>query len=167
MRPLYQNIRPCFWKGGQGFLDQRSSTALFPAFNLTFKSLNMMKPSPQSHGFIYENQTPSAISDQEQQPSGRVTKAEQEKPLTANHCIDRQASPPLPADLNLTPPSLPTNTHAYSNSSAFTTECTHIHGDVHETCTSHHLNHITWLFMCVCLTWCVTFCGICLFPGCI
>lgn len=30
-----------------------------------------MKPSPQSHGFIDENQTPSAISDQKQQPSGQ------------------------------------------------------------------------------------------------
>lgn len=30
-----------------------------------------MKPSPQSQGFIYKNQTPSAISDQRQQPSGR------------------------------------------------------------------------------------------------
>lgn len=55
----------------RAFLDERSSIAVFPVFNLTFKSLNMMKPSPQSHGFIYENQTPSAISDQEQQPSGQ------------------------------------------------------------------------------------------------
>lgn len=30
-----------------------------------------MKPSPQSQGFIYKNQTPSAISDQKQQPSGQ------------------------------------------------------------------------------------------------
>lgn len=45
--------------------------SVFPVFNLTFKSLNMMKPSPQSQRFIYENQTSSAISDQTQQPSGQ------------------------------------------------------------------------------------------------
>lgn len=43
----------------------------FPVFNLTFKWFNMMKPSPKSLGFIYKNQTQSAISDQKQQPSER------------------------------------------------------------------------------------------------
>lgn len=52
----------------------------FPIFNLTFKSLNTMKPSPQSRGFMYESQMPSAVSYQRQQPSewgyeGRTGKA--------------------------------------------------------------------------------------------
>lgn len=40
---------------------------------------------------------PSLIRSNSHQ--SEVTKAEQEKPLTANHSIDRQASPPLPSPL--------------------------------------------------------------------
>ncbi len=59
----------------------------------------MMKPSPKSQGFIYKIKCnlPSLIKSNSHQ--SEVTKAEQEKPLTANHSIDRQASPPLPSPL--------------------------------------------------------------------
>lgn len=60
------------------FLNERSSIGVFPVFNLTFKSLNMMKPSPQSQGFIYEikHHLPSLIrSNSHQGNQGRTGKA--------------------------------------------------------------------------------------------
>lgn len=117
-------------KGGHGFLliylfilkkkkRRRLSIALFPAFNFTFKSLSVMKPSPQSHkGFIYENQTPSAITDQEQQPSGRGYQGRTGKAINCQS-LHRSTSPihhyqPPPPNPRLCP-----QTHVQS-STAFT-----------------------------------------------
>lgn len=71
-----------------------------------------------------KEQLPSLIRSNSRQAG--LTKAEQEKPLTANHCIDRQASPPTQPTSPPSPPlSLPTDTHVYCGSSAFTLQHAH------------------------------------------
>lgn len=52
-----------------------------------------------------KQQLPSLIRSNSHQAG--VTKAEQEKPLTANHCIDRQASPPTTSRSPAPLPSIP------------------------------------------------------------
>lgn len=100
-------------KGGQGFLEERASIAVFPVSNLTFKSLNMMKPSPQSHGFIYENQTPSAITDQEQQPSGRGYQGRTGKAINCQS-LHRSTSPSTTTTRSLHPPTTTTTPSPHS-----------------------------------------------------
>lgn len=59
-----------------------------------------------------------------------VTKAEQEKPLTANHCIDPQASP-LTTSHSTAPPPLPcpqTCLYTAVHRPLRTHTCTHAHG---------------------------------------
>lgn len=84
--------------------------------------LNLTAMKPPSGGgpnMKIKQQLPPLIRGNSRQAG--VTKAEQEKPLTANHCIDPQARPlatsrstaPRP------PPPLPTDLHVYCGSSAF------------------------------------------------
>lgn len=85
----------------------------FPIFNLTFKSLNTMKPSPQSQGFMYESQMPSAISYQRQQPSewgyeGRTGKAINCQSL---HRSTSQSTTTISPSLLLTPLCMLTSLH--------------------------------------------------------
>lgn len=90
-----------------------------------------MKPPAAVGSSEYENQRATATSDQGQQPSGRVTKAEQEKPLTANHCIDPQARP-LTTSRSAAPASIPAHRLAcilrfiglYARTHAHTHTCT-------------------------------------------
>lgn len=66
-----------------------------------------MKPSPQSHrGFIYENQTPSAITDQEQQPSGRGYQGRTGKAINCQS-LHRSTSPVHHYQPLTSPPPLP------------------------------------------------------------
>lgn len=90
----------------------------YSQYSTTSQSSNATKLSSTKSGgpnMKIKQQLPSLIRSNSRQAG--VTKAEQEKPLTANHCIDRQASPPT------SPPSpplcLPTDSHVYCGSSAF------------------------------------------------
>lgn len=82
---------------------------MFPVFNLPSRCSNAMEPSSIKSGgpnMKIKQQLPSLIRSNSHQAG--VTKAEQEKPLTANHCIDRQASPPTTSRSPAPPlPSIP------------------------------------------------------------
>lgn len=84
----------------------------FPVFNLTFKWFNMMKPSPKSQGFIYKNQTQSAISDQRQQPSERGYEGRTGKAI---NCQSRHRSTSQSTTTITTAPLLLTCTLKHSN----------------------------------------------------
>lgn len=96
------------------FLDESYSIAVFPVFNLTFKSLNMMKPSPQSQGFIYENQTPSAISDQKQQPSGQGYQGRTGKAINCQS-LHRSTSQSTTTTTPSLPPPAPAHRHIHTH----------------------------------------------------
>lgn len=110
----------------------RTNPALpYYQYSTISQSSNVTKPSSTKSGgpnMKIKQQLPSLIRSNSRQ--ARVTKAEQEKPLTANHCIDRQASP-TPPDQPTSPPfplpSLPTDPHVYCGSSAFTLQHAHVH----------------------------------------
>lgn len=97
-------------KKKRGLSNERSVVGVFPVFSLTFKSLYMMKPSPQSQRFIYENQTPSAISDQMQQPSGQGYQGRTGKAINCQS-LHRSTSQ---STATPTHPSLPTPAHRRS-----------------------------------------------------
>lgn len=86
-----------------------------------------MKPSPQSQRFIYENQTPSAISDQKQQPSGQGYQGRTGKAINCqslHRSTSQSTTAPTPTP-NPQPPHphpclpLPTDTHAYGSSAFY------------------------------------------------
>lgn len=79
-----------------------------------------MKPSPQCQGFIYENQTPSAISDQKQQPSGQGYQGRTGKAINCQSLHRSTSQSTTTTPLYRHPP-LPTDTHTYS-SSTFTVQ---------------------------------------------
>lgn len=67
----------------------------YSQYSTTLQSSDATKPSSTNSGgpnMKIKQQLPSVIRSNSRQAG--VTKAEQEKPLTANHCIDRQARPP-------------------------------------------------------------------------
>lgn len=107
-----QSFQPPPKKKKRGLSNERSVVEVFPVFSLTFKSLYMMKPSPQSQRFIYENQTPSAISDQMQQPSGQGYQGRTGKAINCQslHRSTSQSTATPPTHLY---PLLPTDAQAW------------------------------------------------------
>lgn len=95
----------------------------FPVFNLTFKWFNMMKPSPKSQGFIYKNQTQSAISDQKQQPSERGYEGRTGKAI---NCQSQHRSTSQSTTTITTAPLLLTCTLKHSSTHAVLRICVHI-----------------------------------------
>lgn len=88
-----------------------------------------MKPSPQSQRFIYENQTPSAISDQKQQPSGQGYQGRTGKAINCQslHRSTSQSTtaPPPPNPLTPTPACPYPKTHTHMVHQLFTVKGTH------------------------------------------
>lgn len=116
--PLFTETRP----------NIRTDLALpYSQYSTTSRSSDVTKPSSTKSGgpnMKIKEQLPFLIRSNSRQAG--LTKAEQEKPLTANHCIDRQASPPTQPTSPPSPPlSLPTDTHVYCGSSAFTLQHAH------------------------------------------
>lgn len=83
----------------------RTAPALpYSQYSATSQSSDAPKPSSTTSGGLnmkIKQQLPSLIRSNNRQAG--VTKAEQEKPLTANHCIDRQAPPPAQTSPHLCP----------------------------------------------------------------
>ena len=88
----------------------------------------MMKPSPQSQRFIYENQTPSAISDQTQQPSGQGYQGRTGKAINCQS-PHRSTSRSTTATPSLPPPTHPCPQTHMHGSSASTVQQTHVQTD--------------------------------------